>query len=212
LLSSVARHASAAGQRRAAVAAALSVPPPVEAAAMAGDTMTSNPHEVKRASMGSTLTGNYVVGPGRFQNQASQTIIYLTAPSAVAHQQKHAAIAIFTPSSPGMPPMIMGVLQAPNKPPGAPSNLVLNLMPVSSDESRVLPTRLAWSVNGSSSTGIFKGASGAGIVALSYTNDPGPQGIVPGSVRRGLVTAHFSGLVHTTGVPALLKGVEGIVD
>ncbi len=42
---------------------------------------------------------------------------------------------------------------------------------------------------------------------LNYSNAPSDQNIVPGATYRGLVSAHFSGLVHTNNlVQNLMKG------
>lgn len=174
---------------------AVELPPPAQAAKIAGDTMMPTPAQLKKSMINTTLSGNFLVGPGPFQDQASQTKIALkaTAPR-LEGLYKHAAILISTPADPKKPITIMTVLRPPLRPPGMPSNLVLKLKPASPDESRVLPTLFTYTVDGTKSTGKFAGATGAGLIFLTYR----------GSQHRGLVSARFSGLVHTSGISKLL--------
>lgn len=186
------------------ISGSLDVPPPLEAAKLAGQTQTPTPHEVAKSSMGLTVTGSYLVGPPRFEGQQSQTAIYLTSGAVMNGLHKVVAMQVITPAS--GPVQVTAVLQTPRRS-GPPSNAVLNLSPLTSDQSRVLPTQMAWTLNGDMSTGIFKNGSGEGVVYLEYSNTPGSGKFLPGTMQRGLATAHFSGLIHTNAlIQNLIRG------
>ncbi len=125
---------------------------------------------------------------------------------------KIVAMAIFTPAT--GPVQGVAVLQTPHRPPGPPSNAVLNLSLLSTDESRVLPTKLVWQLNPELSTGIFKNGMGEGVAYLQYSNNSGRGGLtpgfIPGEVQRGLVAARFSDLIHPNVlIQNLIKGEPG---
>ena len=191
------------------------IPSPVQAAQIAGEKIDSTPFEIRKSQLATSVSGSYFVGPGRYTDQKSQTAIYLTAPAAqTAGESKIVAMAIYTPSKSSEDFTAMAVLQTPNRPPGPPSNLVLKLSALPTNDSRVLPTRMSWKVVGDMSTGIFKGAEGDGLVYLNYSQPlTSPDG-APASAYGGTAAAHFSGLVHTNDLARnLLKGQQsGISD
>ena len=153
------------------------------------------PHYLARSVFQLGLASNYIVGPPRYTDQISQTVILGKAPSWQAQYDYHLTMTIMTYTDPTRPADISISLAGPNSS-GTLSLQSIQVQPSSSNQT--LPTHLTWSVNSSSSTGIFSGAKGEGILNIGYSRSHGGP-----HAQAGDAYAHFEGLVFLSGTQNL---------
>jgi hypothetical protein len=157
------------------------------------------PHEQVREAFDAKFSGRYIVGPGRFTDQAFQ--IYISGGgTASAFLHGNLLMEIFTPVDPASPTTGAASLVVKNvSNTGNLLGLTLQGDPVVDRLGR--PTHMTWTVNGSSG-GTFNGATGQGTVEIRYT----PSGkLPPRALGAGGAAVIFRGQVNTTGIGNILR-------
>lgn len=183
------------------------LPPPIQAGEIAGNTETALPHELARSAFGAVFTGTYLIGPPKFADNISQTVIWgQDHHTWIQYHQAYMAITVNTPKQPGTTPQIIATIQGPGRA-GSEGNLVLDLQYLNtqvSPQERVLPTEMKWTVDSSASTGIYAGATGAGLLNTRYGPSAShPSQLVYGGIQRGTAATEISGLVFLVQTPQL---------
>lgn len=116
------------------------------------------------------FNGYYVVGPPQFQNQLARTAVNARAMSWQPHHYMNLGFNFAAPQNGSSVNPVTITITGPGS-----DTLVLNATVEPASQGQVLPTYMTWSVNGSSSKGIFAGASGSGIAEMVYGPSRGGQ-------------------------------------
>lgn len=186
----IAAHAAAAAASRPAVPVAAFQPGP-------GAVPTS--HELHRESFLARFQGPFVIGPGRFSDQAR---LFTMTGGGNANQFDHGNINIglVTPTDPSQPVRGTAALFAKNVATTG-TVLVLDLTaPPNSDPNRP-PTHLTWTIDPNSG-GLYTGATGQGTLDLIAQ----PGGRRPArAFASGTAGVIVRGLVDTSGIGNILR-------
>ena len=167
------------------------------AAAVAAPQPTA--HELAREKFVAKFSGTFLVGPGRFTDQASQTFLKGGGTSnAFLHADLQ--MAAYTPVDPAGQTTGIAALIVKNVS-NSGNLLVLDLQGnTASLDSAGRPTRFTWTVDGSSG-GTFSGATGGGTVEIRYWH----HGKLPAGARgAGGAGVIFRGHIDTNGVTNVL--------
>lgn len=159
------------------------------------DTPTGTPtrHERARERFSATFFGPYVLGRGRFVEQARQASFQGGGTSS-AFLHGNFLMALFTPEDPSEPITGTATLFDKNYPQTG-NSLVLDLTADRDSMREGLPTRLSWEVS-DSSQGAFLEAKGQGTATIRYL----PGGPLPArALAAGRAGVQFRGQVITNG-------------
>jgi hypothetical protein len=176
-------------------------PPKVHLAALA-DSSQPTPHEQARRAFVAKFAGNFITGPGRLTDQASQSFISGGGTSS-AFLHGDLQMAVYVPRDPSSNTTGLAALIVKNV-----SNtgnlLVLDLQgDTQSLDGAGRPTRFTWTVDGSSG-GTFSGADGQGTVEIRYR--PGGQ-LPKRASSAGNAAVIFRGFLNTNGVTNILRTI-----
>ena len=156
--------------------------------------------ELARQRFTAKFSGEYVVGPGRYTNQAAQFFISGGGLSSF-FRKGDVQIGVFTPVDPTQPTTGIAALIDKNAS-NSGNVLVLDLEgDAGSLDSAGRPTHFTWTVNGSSG-GSFSDATGSGTLDIHYWAGGRLHTRVP---RAGKAAVVFQGLVDTNGVTNILR-------
>jgi hypothetical protein len=163
------------------------------------DQPTPTPHELARQRFVAKLDGTYVIGPGRFSNQAAQVQILAEGGS---NQSLHVTLhmGIFTPTD-----TVNGTTTAiavifPRNVAETGSILALDATAPPPSNRVGIPTHYTWTVD-SSSGGIYLAAGGFGTGQGTIDIHFIPGGKIPkGATGAGRAILVFKGMINTGGV------------
>lgn len=176
---------------------------PAASVKAAADTSGATPtrHEARRQAFYALYPARFTTGPGRFTDQRTQTF----------HQGEQKGNSNFflvseltlstvAPKDPAQPVTGQAVLFDRNAN-NTGNILVLDLVNAGPVDKLGRPTKMTWTVNGSSG-GSFSGAEGQGTLRLTYKPGGKVGGRVLASGRSALL---FRGSVYTTGLSDLVR-------
>ena len=157
-------------------------------------------HELAREKFVAKFSGSFIVGPGRFTDQASQTFITGGGTSS-AFLHADLQMAAYTPVDPAGQTTGIAALIVKNVS-NSGNLLVLDLQGDAASLDRAgRPTRFTWTVSGSSG-GTFSGATGEGTVEIRYWHN----GKLPARAwSAGGAGVIFRGRIDTNGVTNVLR-------
>jgi hypothetical protein len=159
------------------------------------DQPTPTPHELARERYISKLVGTFVVGPGRFTDQAASVLILATGGS---NQSFHTNLqmAIFTPANTvsGMTTAEVSLTGRNIGSTGSALDLDATAPP---PNNRVrIPTHYTWTVS-SNSGGLYTAATGQGTIDIQFI----PGGKIPkGATGAGRAIIVVRGMVNVVGI------------
>lgn len=159
------------------------------------DQPTPTPHELARQRYINKLVGTFVVGPGRFSDQATSVLILAQGGSNQA-SHTNLQMAIFTPAN-----TVNGMTTADAAITGrnvGSTGSTLDLSATSPPpNNRVgIPTHYTWTV-GPSSGGLYSSATGQGTIDIKFI--PGGK-IPPGATGAGSAIIVIKGSVNVVGI------------
>jgi hypothetical protein len=153
------------------------------------------PHELARQRYINKLVGTFVVGPGRFSDQAASVFILAQGGSNQA-SHTNLQMAIFTPAN-----TVNGITTAEAAITGrnvgsTGSTLDLSATAPPPDNRLGIPTHYTWTV-GPSSGGLYAASTGQGTMDIQFM----PGGKIPkGATGAGRAIIVFKGMVNVVGI------------
>jgi hypothetical protein len=159
------------------------------------DQPTPTPHELARERYISKLVGTFVVGPGRFTDQAASVLILASGGSNQA-SHTNLQMAIFTPANTinGMTTAAVSLTGRNIGSTGSSLNLDATAPP---PNNRVgIPTHYTWTVS-STSGGLYTASTGQGTMDIQFI----PGGKIPkGATGAGRAIIVIKGMVNVVGI------------
>jgi hypothetical protein len=180
--------------------------PTAPPASDAGGLPTS--HEVSRQRFIGKFKGDYIIGPGRYTDQAAAlSSLGYGGSNRTLHLLSNMRLVLPTDAN---QPSTGQIYMAGRDVATTGSALVLDLTGVAGSDFRGFPTRYTWTVDPASG-GVYTSASGEGTFDLTYfRSSPGPQpGMVHGQLQftiNGFV--NVAGIFHNTGLLGNLPNGE----
>lgn len=185
-------------QQQVALQAQSSASPTSGSASTSSSAGVPTPHETARQTFIGRFKGSYLLGPGRYTNQAAQiTSLGYGGSNGTLHMLSNMRITL--PADPSAPVTGVIYMVSPNVATTG-STLILDLTGDPSSNVNGLPTRYTWTVDPASG-GIFTNAGGYGMGrgTMNIRFFPARKGPSP-AIESGKLQFSINGHINTAGV------------